>query len=173
MSFRRLYIFCSFPRSPRVIARFLLPRYLMPLSLGLTSHRLSVDRWHARHATRWRSSSVSRRSTPPGVPCEACFILARQFHRRVSSPTSFGRSREASAIPASIVSSALLSPRPSARSCSTSSQPNQAPNHALQRTAPGVTPCSRPPCPRTARPRRPPQSLSLGSLGDFCTRPRE
>ena len=44
------------------------------------------------------------------------------------------------------------------------------PNHALQRTAPGVTACapSRRPAPATFphRLRRPPQSLSLGSLGD-------
>ena len=45
-----------------------------------------------------------------------------------------------------------------------------SPNHALQRTAPGVTACAptRRPTPATFphRLRRPPQSLSLGSLGD-------
>ncbi len=45
----------------------------------------------------------------------------------------------------------------------------KSPNHALQRTAPGVTACAthrlRPPPPApTHRLRRPPQSLSLGSL---------
>jgi len=44
------------------------------------------------------------------------------------------------------------------------------PNHALQRTAPGVTACApaRRPAPATFphRLRRPPQSLSLGSFGD-------
>ena len=38
------------------------------------------------------------------------------------------------------------------------------PNHALQRTAPGVT-APAPRRPTTQEPRRPPQSLSLGSLG--------
>ena len=45
----------------------------------------------------------------------------------------------------------------------------ESPNHALQRTAPGVTACApaRRPAPATFphRLRRPPQSLSLGSLG--------
>ena len=55
------------------------------------------------------------------------------------------------------------------------SQSNESPNHALQRTAPGVTlaAADRPaacahPAPGHLRPqpaRRPPQSLSLGSLG--------
>jgi len=46
---------------------------------------------------------------------------------------------------------------------------NESPNHALQRTAPGVTACAptRRPAPATFphRLRRPPQSLSLGSFG--------
>ena len=48
----------------------------------------------------------------------------------------------------------------------------QAPNHALQRTAPGVTACAptRRPAPAAFphRLRRPPQSLSLRSLGDIA-----
>ena len=51
------------------------------------------------------------------------------------------------------------------------------PNHALQRTAPGVTACApaRRPAPAAFphRLRRPPQSLSLGSLGDSRTSSRE
>ena len=50
------------------------------------------------------------------------------------------------------------------------SQRPETPNHALQRTAPGVTACApaRRPAPAAFphRLRRPPQSLSLGSLGD-------
>jgi hypothetical protein len=49
-------------------------------------------------------------------------------------------------------------------------QSNGTPNHALQRTAPGVTACAptRRPAPAAFphRLRRPPQSLSLGSFGD-------
>ena len=49
-----------------------------------------------------------------------------------------------------------------------------SPNHALQRTAPGVTACApaRRPAPAAFphRLRRPPQSLSLGSLGDLAMR---
>ena len=46
----------------------------------------------------------------------------------------------------------------------------EAPNHALQRTAPGVTVAASTAAfpPAMQLPRRPPQSLSLGSLGDFC-----
>jgi hypothetical protein len=59
-----------------------------------------------------------------------------------------------------------------------SPESNQSPNHALQRTAPGVTLAAtdRPaacahPAPGHLRPqpaRRPPQSLSLGSFGDIA-----
>ncbi len=49
-----------------------------------------------------------------------------------------------------------------------------SPNHALQRTAPGVTACAptRRPAPAVFphRLRRPPQSLSLGTFGDFPMR---
>jgi len=48
----------------------------------------------------------------------------------------------------------------------------ESPNHALQRTAPGVTACAPARRPALAtfphRLRRPPQSLSLGSFGDFA-----
>ena len=47
-----------------------------------------------------------------------------------------------------------------------------SPNHALQRTAPLVTvAASCPPRPAAQQPRRPPLSLSLGSLGDFHASP--
>ena len=45
--------------------------------------------------------------------------------------------------------------------------PMKSPNHALQRTAPGVT-APAPRRPAAQEPRRPPQSLSLGSLGHFA-----
>ena len=49
----------------------------------------------------------------------------------------------------------------------TCTETNRAPNHALQRTAPGVTVAAsnRRLSPAVQLPRRPPQSLSLGSLG--------
>jgi len=111
-------------------------------------------------AAQRRSTSLVRES----VRLAGSFLPAPQPHS-AALPSAHQHSLPLAAL----VSSAVSSLRRFAATRQRCRKSERTPNHALQRTAPCVTaPASTAAFPPAVQvPRRPPRSLSLGSLGDF------